>query len=80
MNESEKNIIELIESALEVEKGILTEESALGSVESWDSLGHLSILAELDKHFDGKVAGINEMAEADSIKKILELLKNNSLV
>ena len=60
--------------------GKITFDSSVKNVEEWDSLGHLSILVALDKRFGGKVANIREMSSADSVNKIIQLLKDNSLV
>jgi acyl carrier protein len=49
-------------------------------IEEWDSLGHLAILVALDKKFNGKVSKIDEMASADTVKKIINLLKLNKLI
>jgi len=39
----EKDVILLIEDALEVRRGSLSIESNMNNTEQWDSLGHLSI-------------------------------------
>ena len=72
-------IIEIIEKALELKPGVLNEDSGSENIEDWDSLGQLSILVALDKHFEGKVSSISEMAEANSVPKILIILKENSI-
>jgi len=77
---SEKGVIGVIQNALELEETNLTIDSSAEDTEEWDSLGHLGILVALDELFDGKVGGIDEMATADSIRKILEILKANSLI
>jgi len=71
---------------------ILTEENTDSDVEikitidsevgddGWDSLGQLSVLAALDEAFDGKVAAINEIGDADSVKSIIQILQNNDLM
>mgnify|MGYP001376384185 FL=1 len=41
---------------------------------------HLSILETLDKYFEGKAANIKELAPTKSVKDILFVLKNNSLL
>ena len=76
----EEEIVEIIANALEIDANSLTVESTSNDVEQWDSLGHLGILSDLDKFYDGKIAGIKEMALADSVDKILQLLRNNSLL
>jgi acyl carrier protein len=76
----EQEVVELIANALEIDAKSLTLESTSNDVEEWDSLGHLGILADLDKFYDGKISGIREMAQVDSIEKMLQLLKDNSLL
>jgi acyl carrier protein len=77
---SQSEIIAVIEKALEMKPGLLGENTSAEDVEMWDSLGQLSILVALDKLFDGKIAGINEMAEAASIPKILNILRQKLLL
>jgi acyl carrier protein len=76
----DKKVFEAMESALQIEPRSLTLSSSSTDIVEWDSLGQLSILTELDKLFDGKVAEINEMAEADSVESIIYLLKNKGLI
>jgi acyl carrier protein len=77
---SEKEVLEVIQKALNLDGKLTTSESSVGDVKEWDSLGHLGILTALDELFDGKVASIKEMSKADSSKKILQILKDNSLI
>ena len=74
------DVITTIEKALEVESGSLNENSHAEEVDKWDSLGLLSILVALDKLFEGKIANITEMSEADSISKVLVALQKHSLI
>ena len=55
-------------------KGNINEKSASSNIEAWDSLGHLSIITALDKATNGKTAKIKDLAEADSVKKIIDFL------
>lgn len=77
---TQPDVIAVIEKALELQPGSLSESTCADEIENWDSLGQLSILVALDKLCDGKIANINEIAEADSIEKILVLLKQHSLL
>jgi acyl carrier protein len=79
MGNCQTTVIEIIEKALSLEPGILKEDSGSENTEEWDSLGQLSILVDLDKHFEGKISSISEMAEANSVPKILTILKENSI-
>ena len=76
----QSEIMQIIETALELEPGILQEDSGSEKTEAWDSLGQLSILTALDKHFEGKISGISGMAEANSVQKILTTLRENSIL
>lgn len=73
-------VIAAVEKALEMKPGLLGENTRAEEVDMWDSVGQLSILVALDKLFDGKIAHINEMAEADSMSKILNILKRHALI
>jgi acyl carrier protein len=75
----QSTVMEIIEIALELKPGVLKENSSSEKMDEWDSLGQLSILVALDKYFKGQISGISEMAEADSVQKILTILKGNSL-
>ena len=76
----QSKIMEIIEKALVLEPGILKEDSDSEKTEGWDSLGQLSILVALDKHFEGKISSISEMAEANSVQKIISTLRENSIL
>ena len=76
----ERTILETIQKALDAPLGSITIESSSENTESWDSLGHLSILVALDKIYEGKISEINELADADSLAKIISILRNHSLI
>ena len=80
MEQSKNEVLEIIAKSLEVDKERITVESTVDSLEEWDSLGHLSILVPLDKKFQGRLAGIKEMASVTSVNSILKILKNNNLI
>jgi len=77
---SQSEVMASIEKALEINPGLLGENTRAEELDMWDSLGQLSILVALDKLFEGKIASINEMAEADSVPKIISILKQHSLL
>ena len=79
MKNTQTLIIKIIEEALELEPGIIKEDSDSEGIENWDSLGQLSILVALDKKFEGKISSLSEMAEANSVQKIFSILKENSI-
>jgi len=73
-------VIKIIATALKLEDSQIDTNSSVDNLEEWDSLGHLGILVALDKAFDGKIASIKEMATADSVDKIFQILKENSFI
>lgn len=84
MQLKEDEVIDVINRAMSEVTGdpdiTVSLDSSMENLPSWDSLSHLAILVALDKKFNGKVAEISGMATADSVKKILDLLNNNSLL
>ena len=77
---SKDEVISTIEIALELEKGSLNIDTRMGSIEQWDSLGHLNILSSLDVLFDGLIGPISNISEAQSVKDILNILIENKLI
>jgi acyl carrier protein len=77
---TDEDVLDCISRALEQPKGSITMDSEMENVSNWDSFGHLNILVALDEKFSGNVASIEDMASADSIKKIFYLLKGNNLL
>lgn len=67
-----KQIIEVVKKSLKAKN--INEKSSSSNTRQWDSLGHLSILANLDKISKGKSSKIN-LSNADSISKLEKLLK-----
>lgn len=69
-----KSVEAIIERALGLKPGSIKDDASAKTVTEWDSLGHLKVLTELDSEFDGKLAEIDALAEATSIKQIREIL------
>ena len=72
-------MLAIIEEALEVPKGTMSEQSEIGQVEEWDSVGHLGMLVALDKALGGAVASLQEMATAGSVARVWQILSDNGL-
>ena len=73
-----ENILKIIANALELEPENISLNTGMDDVEKWDSLGHLSILVALDKNIDGNISGITDLATADSVSKIVDILKQHN--
>ena len=62
------------ESALELPKEKINSELAYQEVENWDSVGHMSLIAELEDAF-GIVMDTDDIIDFSSYTKGIELLK-----
>ena len=77
---SRTTVIATIERALGLQNGSLGENSSSAEYNSWDSLGQVDIILALDVLFDGKVNAIPEMADANSVPKIIDVLIRHLLL
>jgi len=77
---SRTTVIATIERALDLQKGSLGENSSSAEISQWDSLGQVDIILALDGLFDGKVNSIPEMADANSVPKIIDVLIRHLLL
>ncbi len=77
---SRTTVIATIERALGLQKGSLGENSSSAEYNSWDSLGQVDIILALDVLFDGKVNAIPEMADANSVPKVIDVLIRHLLL
>lgn len=65
-----------LEEMLETDPGSLSPDTALDSLDSWDSLAVISFIALVDEHFDHVVAG-EDLAKAKTIGDLLALTGAN---
>ena len=45
------NIIKLIADSLEVPENKITEDTAIGDIPEWNSLGHIIVISSLEKEY-----------------------------
>ena len=76
---NEKKLKNLISKILKIKTEKVTLNSGMNNLEQWDSLAHLSILTEIDNLTKGKASKIRGLSNANTVKEILKLLKNNKL-
>jgi hypothetical protein len=74
-----KTLISEIAVALELPESSITPESDSSTIEEWDSLGHISILARLDSVFDNITEKVPDLASALSVSEMHKLLTNSGL-
>jgi acyl carrier protein len=78
--EIEQKVIRIIAESLEVTEDQLTEDTAIGDIPEWNSLGHIVIISSLEKefsiNFDPEI--IMDLEDvSDIVAAIEERLKNN---
>lgn len=69
--EMRKKIIALIEQALDVPAGTVTEDTKIADVEQWDSLAHVMIIGELEEKL-GISIPVEEAVELTGMRELLE--------
>ena len=73
----EQEILELISNALGSDLNEVTIESSSNDIDEWDSLGHLSILQELDIKYDNITERVPGFAAVSTVKEIIDLVIEN---
>lgn len=66
--------ISLLEEMLELDEGILNEDTALAGIEQWDSMAALSLIVLMDENFNKILTGA-QIKEFKSIQDILDLME-----
>ena len=70
-------IFKIICEALGSDLSQISIESTSNDIDEWDSLGHLSILQELDLKYDNITDRVPELASVSSVKEIVDLVISN---
>ena len=68
----EKEIIKLLSEALEVDVNEININSTSNDFAEWDSLGHLTILQQLDAKYNNITDNAPELASASTVKEIVD--------
>ena len=71
-----REIIALIEEALSVPSGTITEDTMIADVEEWDSLAHVMIIGELEERL-GISVPLEEAVELTGVRELLEKCVEN---
>lgn len=74
-----EKVLQIITEAFGLKEQI-SEDDSMETIEEWDSLGHLTMLTALDKEFQGRLAEIRDLASANSVKKIVDILEREKLI
>lgn len=73
--ETLEKVIEIVASVCEVGKEEVTPDSTVGDFPAWDSMGHLSILSQVEEAF-GISFEPEEMMELEDVSDIVKAIEN----
>ncbi len=68
----ERRVIEICRAVLQDET--ITLESTPATVERWDSLGHMDLIAAIEATF-GVELDVDEMADVDSVQALVDVVQ-----
>ena len=74
-----KKLIKIIAKSLKINEKKIDMNSKKDKLEKWDSLGHLTILTEIDKLTKAKASEIKNLGNASKVSDIYKLLIKNKL-
>lgn len=69
--------IDLVSKVLDLQPGIVNEDSAMGETPNWDSLNHVAIIGEIEKSY-GVTIPDDEIDKYVSMKAIIDIYNKQS--
>lgn len=75
INEIKNKVCEIVAGICGVEVSEVNENSTVGDFPQWDSVGHLSILSQVEESFDISFEP-EEMMEMEDVKDIVEAVNS----
>ena len=73
-------IINIISKILKMSPNQLEKIDDYTKMKNWDSLAQLDILSALDARLNNKISRIKNISQITSVKKVIAILKKNSLI
>ena len=73
--EVKSKVFEIVASVCETEVSFVTEESTIGDFPQWDSMGHLTILSNVEEAFDSNFEP-EERMDLEDVHDIIEAVEN----
>lgn len=69
-----KEKIAILEELMELDEGILTQETLLSNIEEWDSVSFLSFMAMMDEKFGKTVTG-SEIKTKETVGDLMAMME-----
>lgn len=73
-----KKLIEAFCNALEIEETIVIDDLKYQSIEQWDSISHMMLIAELEDVFDVEI-DTDDVIDMSSVAKAKEILNKSGI-
>lgn len=70
---NEKKLREIFAEALGIEQALITDELTYNSIPEWDSIAHMSLIAEIDDAFD-TMLDTDDVLDMSTFTKAKEIL------
>lgn len=77
---TKKDLFKVIAKSLDISEKKINEKTNSNNIDNWDSMSHLTLLISLNKALSGKAQKIQELSEAYSVKKIVQILIKKKLL
>ena len=77
MNNNQK-LVNAFCDALEIEKSVVVDSLKYQSIEKWDSISHMILIAELEDVFDVEI-DTDDVIDMSSVLKAKEILNKNGI-
>jgi acyl carrier protein len=72
------NLEDLVATVLDVERSSLNDTTSPASLDRWDSLAHVELIATVEETYD-VVLTTGEMREADSLGELRRILQSKGI-
>ena len=74
MNDTNAKLKQLIAELFKCDSSEVTDETGPGDIPGWDSLGHVTLMTEIQRRFDSHVP-IEEAIEVESVRDLARILE-----
>ena len=77
MSATKEQVVKLIAELFECDQTEVTGDIGPGELEGWDSLGHVSLMTEIQERFGTHIA-VEDAIEIESVDEIVALLNRST--
>jgi acyl carrier protein len=71
MSDIRNQVLDVISEALNVEKGVLSDDLSIGGIPEWDSVGNLAIISAIEEKMEIEIP-LDDLFDLTSITALVE--------